>query len=158
MVAAMSLRIRPACADDDARLHTIHYLATMSSYGRALGWLAPILSDPATPLEAVEWTIVAADEATGAVLGYAAVTRNHLENLYVDPAAQGRGVGSALLAAFEARVAAAFDEATLRCLHANPDARRLYERSGYAVRATQTVVLHGHSLDAWLMVKPLGTA
>jgi hypothetical protein len=47
---------------------------------------------------------------------------------------------------------------TLRCLHANPDARRFYERQGYTVRAGQTAVLHGHTLGAWLMEKPLRRA
>ena len=150
----MPIAIRDARPDDDPRLHAIHAAATMSSYGRQLPWLEPILRDPATPLEIVEWTIVAHD--AGDLLGYAAVTAAHLENLYVDPAAQGRGVGAALLAEVEARVRARFDELTLRCLLANRDARRLYERSGYRVRATQTIVLHGRPLDAWLMAKPLG--
>ncbi|HEX3757058.1 MAG TPA: GNAT family N-acetyltransferase [Kofleriaceae bacterium] len=149
----MGFEIRDACADDHVRLHAIHHRATMSSYGRELAWLDAILADPATPLEAVEWTIVAADGE--GVLGYAAVTANHLENLYVDPAAQGRGVGRALLAGVEARLGDRFATATLRCLHANPEARRLYERQGYRIRADQTVVLHGRPLAAWLMEKPL---
>jgi len=150
----MGFEIRDASAGDQVRLHAIHHRATMSSYGRALGWLDAVLADPATPLETVEWTIVAAD--AGDLLGYAAVTANHLENLYVDPAAQGRGVGSALLAGVEARLRGRFATATLRCLHANPDARRLYDRQGYRVREDQTVMLHGHALVAWLMEKPLG--
>src|ERR1043165_5893134 len=85
------LEIRAASAEDEPRLHAIHHRATMSSYGRELRWLDSILADPATPLEIVEWTIVAVDGAS--VLGYAAVTGCHLENLFIDPAAQGRGVG-----------------------------------------------------------------
>ncbi len=149
----MPIAIRDARSDDDPRLHAIHAAATMSSYGRQLPWLAPILRDPATLLEVVEWTIVAHDVSD--VLGYAAVTAAHLENLYVDPEAQGRRVGGALLAEVERRVRARFDTVTLRCLFANPDARRLYERSGYRVREAQTIVLHGRPLDAWLMAKPL---
>jgi ribosomal protein S18 acetylase RimI-like enzyme len=153
MVAEMSLEIREARLSDNARLHTIHLTGTMSSYGREHTWVEPILSDPATPLEAAEWTIVATD--VDVVLGYAAVTRNHLENLYVDPSAQGRGVGTALLAEVEARIARQFEVVTLRCLHANPDARRLYDRKGYTVREIQTITLHGRPLEAWLMEKPL---
>ena len=149
----MPIAIRAARPEDDRRLHAIHADATMSSYGRAHAWLEPILRDPATPLEEVGWTIVALDGDD--VLGYAAVTDAHLENLYIDPAAQGRGVGSALLAEVEARVGAQFAVMTLRCLHANPNARRLYERSGYQVRETQTITLHGMPLASWLMAKPL---
>jgi hypothetical protein len=68
----VSFEIRDARDDDQVSLHAIHHRATMSSYGRDLGWLDPILADPATPLEIVEWTIVAADP--GGALGYAAVT------------------------------------------------------------------------------------
>jgi ribosomal protein S18 acetylase RimI-like enzyme len=149
----MPIAIRDARPEDEPRLHAIHAAAAMSSYGRELSWLEPILRDPATPLEVVEWTIVAHD--AGDVLGYAAVTAAHLENLYVDPGAQGRGIGGGLLAEVEARVGARFEAMTLRCLLANPEARRLYERSGYQVRETQSIVLHGRPVDAWLMAKPL---
>lgn len=147
------IRVREAHEGDDRRLHAIHHAGSMSSYGRELGWLGPILEDPATPLEVVEWTIVACEEEV--LLGYAAVTASHLENLYVDPAAQGRGVGSMLLAAVEARLRDRFEAATLRCLHANPDARRFYERHGYGVVETQTISLHGRPQAAWFIAKPL---
>jgi GNAT superfamily N-acetyltransferase len=147
------LELRDARAADDPRLRAIHHAATMSSYGRELAWLAPILAEPSTPLEVVEWTIVACDRDE--LLGYAAVTASHLENLYVDPAAQGRGVGATLLAAVEGRLRPRFAAVTLRCLHANPDARRFYERHGYGVVETQTIDLHGRPLPAWFMAKPL---
>ena len=147
------LQLRDAHERDDPRLHAIHHAATMSSYGRELAWLAPILADPSTPLEVVEWTLVAFDGDD--VLGYAAVTASHLENLYIDPAAQGRRIGATLLAAVEARLRPRFDVLTLRCLHANPDARRFYERHGFVVVETQTIVLHGRPLAAWFMAKPL---
>lgn len=147
------LELREARVDDEVRLHAIHHLGSMSSYGRTLAWLGPILADPATALEVVEWTIVACEGEE--VLGYAAVTACHLENLYVDPAAQGRRVGTTLLAAVEERLRAGFERVTLRCLHVNPDARRFYERHGYAVVETQTISLHGRALDAWFMAKRL---
>jgi ribosomal protein S18 acetylase RimI-like enzyme len=148
----MSIEIREAHAGDEARQRGILLEGTMSSYGRVLPWLEPILRDPATPLEPADWTLVA-DEA-GAVLGYAAVTRNHVENLFVDPSAQGRGIGSALLAAVEARVRH-FERVTLRCLCVNHNARRLYDRRGFQVRETQTIILHDRPLAAWLMEKLL---
>jgi len=148
------IQLRDARPNDDPRLQALLHASTMSSYGRELSWLAPILADPATPLEAADWTIVACEGDL--VVGYAAVTKSHLENLYVDPAAQNRRVGATLLAAVEARVHPPFDVLTLRCLHANPDARRFYGRHGYYTVETQTVTLHGHPLPAWFMAKPLG--
>jgi GNAT superfamily N-acetyltransferase len=150
----MTIELRAALPGDDARLRAIYLAATMSSYGQELAWLESILRDPATPLEPADWTVIA--ERAGTALGYAAVTRSHLENLYIDPPAQGQGVGAVLLAEVEARVGARFDLVTLRCLHANRDARRFYDRHGYAVRETQTILLHGRPLEAWLMEKPLG--
>lgn len=148
------IALRDARPGDEPRLRAIHLAGTMSSYGRELAWLGPILADPATPLEAAEWTVVAADGDE--VLGYAAVTARHLENLYLDPAAQGRRVGSALLAEVEARLRPRFGAMTLRCLHANPGARRFYDRHGFHVVETQTIVYHGRSLPAWFMEKGLG--
>jgi ribosomal protein S18 acetylase RimI-like enzyme len=108
----------------------------------------PILEDPDTPLERAEWTLVA--ELEGRIVGYVAVTRSHVENLFVDPSAQGKGVGLSLLSAAEERI---FGPVTLRCLHANERARRFYERQGFAVRQSQSVVFHGRRLEAWFMVK-----
>jgi GNAT superfamily N-acetyltransferase len=140
--------IREERPEDMSPLHRIHAAATRSSYGQVLPWLVPILEDPETPLEAVEWTLVA--ELAGRVVGYVAVTRRHVENLFVDPAAHGKGVGEALLRAAEARIEG---PVTLRCLHVNARARRFYERQGYAVRETQEIVLHGRRLPSWFMVK-----
>lgn len=130
-------------------LQRIHASGTMSSYGAVLTWLKPIVEDPATPLEPADWTLCAVDE--GRLVGYIAVTRRHIENLYVDPAAQRRHVGTQLLAAAEARVGER--PLTLRCLTANPHARRFYERHGYVLAHTEVTRYHGRELEAWLMTK-----
>lgn len=66
------------------------------------------------------------------------------------PAAQGKGVGEALLRAAEVRLER---PATLRCLHVNARAQRLYERVGNAVRETQELALHGRRSPSWLTSK-----
>jgi ribosomal protein S18 acetylase RimI-like enzyme len=145
------LHLRAMTDADVPVLQGIHARATASSYGRVHAWLMPILEDPATPLEAADWTVCATDPATGRVLGYVAVTRAHIENLYIEPDAQGRGVGAELLAAVEARVATR--PLTLRCLHANPGARRFYEKHGFALVRDEVITYHGVPLDAWLLAK-----
>lgn len=121
----------------------------MSSYGSTHRWLEPIVHDPGTSLEPCDWSLVA--ELEGRVVGYVAVTRSHIENLYVDPAAQERGIGGALLAAAEERVAGPI---SLRCSTANPRARSFYERSGYEVVREEAIDYHGRPFPVWFMVKP----
>ena len=55
------IRLRPMTAVDVPTLQRIHAAATRSSYGAVLTWLAPILDDPATPLDAADWTICAVE-------------------------------------------------------------------------------------------------
>jgi len=56
-----------------------------------------------------------------------------LKNLHVSAAHRGRGIGSEIVAAVEAEVAAAgeFTHLWIGVGEHNPDARRLYERLGY---------------------------
>lgn len=136
-------------SEDYSRCHAIHLRATMSSYGALHPWLEPILADPENALEVVEWTLVC--ELDARVIGYAGVTSSHLENLFVDPEAQGQGVGSRLLAAVEERIGLPM---TLRCLTTNQAAQRFYLRHGFAVVQTESIDFHGRRLDAWLMRKP----
>lgn len=64
--------------------------------------------------------------------------RGVVSNVYVEPDARGRGVGSALLDAAEARlVAAGADEVTLEVMADNEAARRLYRRRGYEPHRVQ---------------------
>jgi GNAT superfamily N-acetyltransferase len=68
----------------------------------------------------------------GRVAGFAALAGNDLRAIYVDPPAQGAGVGTALLeAAVEALRAAGHTEAFLWTFEANGLARALYERHGW---------------------------
>jgi GNAT superfamily N-acetyltransferase len=68
----------------------------------------------------------------GRVVAFAAVDGNELRAIYVDPPAQGAGVGSALLeAAVAALRAASHAEAFLWTFEANGLARAFYERHGW---------------------------
>jgi GNAT superfamily N-acetyltransferase len=122
---ASGLEIRPAEARDDGPCRAIHAAATMSSYGAVYRWLERIVYDPDTLLEPCDWMLVA--ELDRRVVGYVAVSANHIENLYVDPAAQGRGVGRRLLSAVEERLVGPI---SLRCLLVNTRARSLVEAAG----------------------------
>src|SRR5207302_6969493 len=67
------------------------------------------------------------------VLGDTGRQTAHVTDIYVRPEARGRGIGQALLAEIiEPARAAGFDHASLEVLLRNADARRLYERLGFA--------------------------
>jgi GNAT superfamily N-acetyltransferase len=68
----------------------------------------------------------------GRLAGFALIQGNELRAIYVDPPAQGAGVGSALLdAAVEALRANGHAEAFLWTFEANGLARTFYERHGW---------------------------
>jgi GNAT superfamily N-acetyltransferase len=68
----------------------------------------------------------------GRIAGFAALDGHELRAIYVDPPAQGAGVGSTLLAAaVDALRAAGHDEAFLWTFEANGLARAFYERHGW---------------------------
>ena len=67
-------------------------------------------------------------EEDGRVVGFAGVEGDELSHLYVDPRAQGRGVGSALL---EQAKSLRQDGLELWVFQKNDGARRFYERHGF---------------------------
>jgi GNAT superfamily N-acetyltransferase len=71
-------------------------------------------------------------DQNGQIAGFAALDGSELRAIYVDPPAQGAGVGGALLAAaVEALRAAGHAEAYLWTFEANGLARAFYERHGW---------------------------
>ena len=78
----------------------------------------------------LERTIVA--EREGGPVGYVTWLDALLDDIWVAPWAQGRGVGALLLRAGEEAICAnGFAEARLECVAANAGARRFYERHGW---------------------------
>jgi len=68
------------------------------------------------------------DEDDGRVLGFSGVKDGELTHLYVDPAAQNRGVGSRLMEHAKAESAGGL---YLWVFQKNEGARRFYERHGF---------------------------
>ncbi|MEV0719049.1 N-acetyltransferase [Asanoa sp. NPDC050611] len=141
----MTLRIRPATAADFPAVARL----TVDAY-RADGQLAgdhgydKKLADVETRAEAGE-LLVAADEHTGQVLGsvtfvlpgtaYAELSIDgeaEFRMLAVDPAAQGRGAGEALVRACVERATALGCQAIVICVRSfSAPAKRLYARLGF---------------------------
>lgn len=71
-------------------------------------------------------------EVEGFVAGFVAAGEGHLWALYVDPTAQGAGVGTALLGHAEGAMREVGDrEATMSVFAANEHGRRFYEGRGW---------------------------
>ncbi|HJZ92636.1 MAG TPA: GNAT family N-acetyltransferase [Gemmataceae bacterium] len=78
------------------------------------------------------WPSMTVAEAGGVILGLVQPMNDEINGLWVDPVAQGRGVGTVLLAQGEAEIAAAgYGRAWLSCSGFNPKALRFYAARGY---------------------------
>jgi GNAT superfamily N-acetyltransferase len=122
------VRLRLATTDDTAAVAALFRRSFAS-----IGFL-PTLHTPEEDLEffgrAIAEDEVWVAEDDDAPLGFAALTRDMLSHLYVDPPAQGRGVGHAL---FERARERRPDGFRFWVFQANERARRFYERHGCRV-------------------------
>lgn len=141
----MSFTIRPARPAEYAELGrlTVEAYRGSDQIAEGSGYEA-VLADCASRAADAD-LLAAVDDTTGAVLGgvtfclagspYAELARDgeaEFRMLAVAPAAQGRGVGAALVRECLARAAAAGAHAVVLCTHdGNGPARRLYERAGF---------------------------
>lgn len=150
-MAASSLIIRPVRPDEHAELGDLTARVYADILGHRLGNYAEVLRDVAARAGACE--VLVAVEGLGGDGGarplggityvpgpgpWAEVATRHeaeLRMLVVDPAAQGRGVGTALVRACVERAAAAGKAGV--CLVTTPSmvtAHRLYDRLGFVRR------------------------
>lgn len=130
--------IRPAEAKDLVRVRSIASAAYARYVPRIGRDPAPMVADFAAALAAGQlW--VAGEPAEGYVVAYPRGDHWHLENVAVDPVAQGRGIGRALAAHVEALArgagAAAIELYTNAKMTEN---LRLYPRLGYTETGRRT--------------------
>jgi GNAT superfamily N-acetyltransferase len=107
-----------------------------------------VKDDMARRLAGREATYLVAEE-DGSAIGLAGISPGWLEQLYVLPEAQGRGVGTALLEEAVARRRDAGDEELrLWTLEANEPGRRFYEARGWQLAPeTRVVPYPPHPID-----------
>lgn len=124
--------LREAGVADAAALAQVH----RASRAAAMPWL-PVLHDAAGTEEwfarvvLVEQRVVVAEE-DGRAVAFSALHDGWLEQLYVLPEAQGRGLGRALL---DAARAESPDGLRLHVFARNERARRFYEAAGFSCTA-----------------------
>ena len=88
-----------------------------------------------TPPRVADTVVAVTDveHGEGAVMGFAMVVGDEVEQLFVAPAWRSTGVAAELLTAAELRIAAAgHDEAWLAVVEGNARARRFYEKCGWS--------------------------
>lgn len=126
--------LRPAAPADDAACGRIISAATLAAPTGARLPHARALFEDTSPLDPEgRARLVAADAAGGEVLGFADYdpALAHLRYLFIAPAAQGRGIGRALVDGVQARCGGrALD---LTCFAVNDKALAWYLRQGFAV-------------------------
>ena len=144
--------IRPARADDVRRIAGIGYAA----WRRGIGDLVPPEAGrrigPETFAEFARdarGEILVAD-VDGRVVGFAATEHgdNQITDLWVSPDAEGQGIGTALMAATEARIGLrGYDAVEIDVMTANRRALGLYEYLGYRA------IRESHAYDPHLQIE-----
>ena len=128
----MDVTLRPARPDDADALADIH----MTARATAMPWL-PVLHDAAETRSwmrdvvlPAEWVLVA--RVDGRPRGFIAVDSEGewVEQLYVEPAAQGMGIGTRLLDAAKEHSGG---HLSLYVFTRNTRARQFYERAGFVL-------------------------
>jgi GNAT superfamily N-acetyltransferase len=122
--------LRDAVADDAEELATLF----LGSRSRAMPWLARPHDEPSTR-RWVQHVLLAEQHVRVAqeghrLLGFAAVSGDWLEQLYVHPDHQGRGVGRTLLEDVQRRASGGL---RLHVFTRNAPARRFYEAAGFVL-------------------------
>lgn len=141
----MSVQIRPFDEADRPACQAIAAAAALTSYG---AHMPPQAFGPHEPLEPADRRAVAL--ADGEIVGFIELVGAHVSNVFVGPAAQGKGVGALMMAWAEAQVEGPI---TLSVFTVNPNARRFYERLGFTVEGTKTIHFADGEHEVWRMRK-----
>ncbi|MFY7854993.1 MAG: GNAT family N-acetyltransferase [Rubrivivax sp.] len=133
--------IRPYAAHDWPRLCNIHDAARRNELAAAKLDAAFLPLHVAGPREGLFDYDVRVAEVDGTVLGFAAFSPDELAWLYVDPAASGRGIGTALIRAVLAENGCAM---TAEVLEGNVAALGVYRKAGFEFVAREQGQMPGN--------------
>ena len=125
------LKFRPLTASDVKAISPVHHRACLIAYA-FMNWRYGIDEVERWYSEKFsEWSWTQAAFDADAMAGFIALRDRHIDQLYVDPAQQRTGIGSALLG--EA-LNAVSGRITLDVFEDNFGARAFYERHGFSER------------------------
>jgi len=124
----MSVVLRPATPGDVEALARVAH----ASFHQGFADIMTAESLAQRPLDffatrfAEQWPHVTVALVDGELLGFSMVRNFHIDMFFVDPAAQGKRIGAAML-----RHAEAAGARTLECFRDNHAARGFYEKAGW---------------------------
>ena len=132
----MAITVRSATPEDAETLAEVGYASWQRGIGPLVDAAAAAKVSEATYADFIRAnaaSILVAERA-GQTLGFAAIEEDDLSDLWVGPAYEGQGAGSALLEAAATAVAARGHRAiTLEVMTENRRAPALYQRHGFQV-------------------------
>jgi ribosomal protein S18 acetylase RimI-like enzyme len=125
------LTFRPLETKDVAAISLVHHRACLIAY-RFMNWGYPL--DEVVRWYSgkfAEWTWTLAALDADVMAGFIALTDRHIDQLYVDPSLQRRGIGSMLL---DTALKGVSGQVTLDVFERNASARAFYEKHGFQAR------------------------
>jgi ribosomal protein S18 acetylase RimI-like enzyme len=127
----LPLTFRALSTADVPEISLVHHRACLVAY-RFMDWSYPLEQVAAWYAGKFdEWTWTRAALETEAIAGFIAMKDRHIDQLFVDPSSQRRGIGSALLSQALQSVPGRI---TLDVFEENRGARAFYEKHGFRPR------------------------
>lgn len=145
------MRVRRAGAEDIPALATIAERSYRAAFRSILEEAVLAQRDAAffATRFASSWESMVVALSGEAPVGFLLITDGHIDMLFMDPEARGRGAGALLL-----RRAEVLGANSLECFRDNHPARRFYERHGWRLDREYRREFAGRERDFVFYVKP----
>ena len=138
-----AIHTRPARESDIPQILKLFKDSLPQSYGGFIDmthdneWLHGTAADEYVARTLPDMTV--AEDAQGTVVAFGVLQGNFVDLLWVRLERRGEGLGTQMMAEFEARIAAEHETARLECFEPNTPAIEFYRSRGYTIERTYFV-------------------